>query len=510
MEDEALDWLTRLEQRLDDQVTHAQFYDRHYSGEATLKIVEDDFREVFGPYKVEPPRTNICAVAVEGVAERLVIDGFRVGDDDDQAAAAAALDLYRRNDLEAMQPIGHRETFVKGASFLLLGWDDERAIITVEDAEQVAVIRRQIPPYDVIAAVKRWTDEWDGLQRAEVMLEDDLVKDLGGDPVPGGIHRFREVPKRRRMRTAGGKRVKWERDDSQVDDSAGIDDEGYSELHEGLEGAVPVIELADRQRLLKPPRSRLVDVVPLAVTHQKLLADLVLAATFGAIPIRTAAGIKFPRDENDNIIRDSRGLPAAPIDVRADRLMASEDPAARFGTLAASDLAGYVAAIDAVLKEARTVTRLPLHYFGTGAAANTSAAALKSAESSLERSVGGIQPGLGSSWSTAIRLGLQIEGSDHAGKLVTAKWRDMSTRVEAELTDQATKLHSIEVPLEVVLEKFMDQPTIKRVLKLRDAEKLRAAQLLKAVQNDALGDFTIPTLDDDEPDDDAGGIGDGA
>lgn len=482
-----LQWVDVLERKLEEQRKHAQQFDEHYSGDREIELIRRDYAEVFGTDEIDPPRTNVSAVGVDALTERLEVTGFRVGDDDDQAGANVARDIWRRNDLDVMSPIAHTEAAVKAVSFALV-WPDEqdRAVISIEDAEQMAVARRDVAPYDVIAALKVYRDWWD--DELAVLYR------------PNGMYKFRA--RRGRIGQAG-------RDGQQgriwtPPRSAPIADERsrwtprepeFTPAPTVWNGRVPVVELANRQRLMRAPASEIKPIAPLADAHTKLLSDLVLAASFGAIPVRTATGVELPQDPRT-------GEKYSPFDVRADRMMLSEDSNARFGTLQASDLAGYVAALDLVIERIMMVTRAPKHYYGGGGQTHTSGETLKASEATLVRRIQGLLPRHGMAWPRVIELALAVESDEYRNAPVMTRWGDVETRIEAQSVDAAAKLKEMGVPLEVVLERIgFDAATVRRAMRLRVQEVMRGEELLNAVQRDVdsvdEGD-TTPAEDADE------------
>lgn len=488
-------WLAWLDAKLALQQAHAQLFSRYYAGDAELEIVKQDFHDVFKRDDIVPPRANVSAVGVDAAVERLRVRQIVAGDGDGtDAVSADARRIWDANDLDAMEPIAYREALVKGAVFLL-AWrhdGDDQAAISVEDPEQMVIARRSRPPYDVIAAAKIWHDGDAKLDRAQLWLSAAASGDttgtlsqwksvrLRGHGIPARTDATNRPIPTPTATTSSGLLVvdhaqllrssRWARDTA-------FD---VGQLPTALAGRVPVVEMAWRQRLLDDPRSYLYDVRPLADAHAKLLADMILAATFGAIPIRTATGIKFPRDNDGNILRDPSGRPISPFDIRADRGMVSENPDASFGLLTGANLAGYVAGIEELLRELRTVSRVPLHYYGTGASANVSAEAIKSAESTLTRRVETIQIPFGTPFPRAIEFARKLEGRTDNVRLLT-RWQDTETPVLAASADVVSKLVAAGVPLVAeMLQPFFAQPTIAKILDTAQQQQLRGEDLLRA------------------------------
>jgi hypothetical protein len=465
---EPLTWLHLLEEKVSEQKEHAETYDAYYSNEREIELIKREYQDVFGANELEPPRTNLSAVGVNAVAERLRIDGFRVGDEDNQAGADEASEIWRRNDLDVMHAVAHVETFVKARTFGLC-WPDRsgKAVITIEDPEQFAVARRPEPPYDVIAAAKFYTDDW-GVELAVLWLMEGMYKYRSG----GGSSELWTPP-------GGTSRVpsKWRPRDRDAFTPAPTP---------WRNKRVPVVEHANRQRLIKEPSSDLVDVAPLADSHAKVLADLIIACSFGAVPIRTATGLKLLRNPDDTLKTGPDGRPLSPFDVRADRAMVSENENAKFGTLPAADLAGYVSALEQILANVRIVTRVPAHYYGEGTSSGLAGETIKASEASLVRRVNGTHDPLGMSWRTLLSIALQLESDANADAPVSVRWADTETRVEAQLIDGGTKLEAMGVPLEIVLTEHlkMDRATVKRAMDLREEERARGEDILRALEAD--------------------------
>jgi hypothetical protein len=465
---------------LSQQAAHGRWYDRHYTGEALVEAAVRDYWEVFGPGRdgnmlLEPPRANLCRPGIDAMVERLRIEGFRVDADDSSGQgpdtgpggtvvqvndpqAAQVQRFWLDNDLDVMSPVAHTEALIKGTA-TLLAWPgvDGRAVLSVEDAEQMVVHRSSAPPYDVDAALKVAVDEWSGDQVAWLYTGRGLF------------------------------RLLW--DDQWWVDRSYAGGDIVQPLPPALGGQVPATELAVRPRLLLAPTSDLVDVTPLADMYNYVLAEMGIAVSFGAVPVRTATGIKLPRlrDSNGTPILDSQGNeivdPNQPIDVRADRLLISENPDARFGTLAPSTLAGYVAALSTLDEQVRMQSRLPEHYM-KGAKAGQSGDTLKASDANLVRGTNRVATPFGGSWRRAVRHGLLIDGSPIGRHRITTRWADSETRILAQEVDAALKLTTNGVPLEQVLEETMkwDPVTIQQAMAGRDAQSGPAQEILAAAR----------------------------
>jgi hypothetical protein len=419
------DWATRLGKRLRRQRKHARQYDAYYTGERELAIVRRDFEEVFGNAgegervldlllpQLPTPRANVSRVGVEAYVEKMRLEDFLVGGaEPDTQGAKDAAEILARNDFDEAAPTAHRESFIKGVAFALVWPDaDGNPVVTIEDATQVAIARQSAPPYDVIAAVKVYKDEWTDREVTAVYDAD-------------GCYTFRRVKGRGLVE----------------------DERAFEPAPEVFGGRVPMVELSNRQRLLDPPSSVLVDVAPLADNHAKLLADMVIAASFGAIPIRTATGIKL-RFENGEVV--------SPFDIRADRILTSENPNAKYGQLDGANLAGYVSAQDMLLTLLRLVTRVPQHYYGVGASAGMSGETLRASEASLNAMISGALPMFGGGHRRWMRLALMLKDSRYATIPIRPLWGPVETRIPSVEVDAFQKAVASNVPPGIAAREFL-------------------------------------------------------
>lgn len=464
-----------MEQMLIEQSLAAEIRDAYYCGEFVPAIVLADYCEVFGEGRrgeplLQPPQVNICRVGVDAVSERLRVQSFTVADPDgsnDKVAAQAVLQVWAANELPLMHGVGITESLIKRVSYLLT-WpgDDGRAVISVEDATQMVVHRQSAPPYGVDAAMKVTADEWTGDTLAWLWIIGQGMWSL-----------------------------------SQGDDGRWtVLADGPVPIPSPLGGQVPIVEVARRPRLLKPPVGALDDVMPLQDTYTFLFAQMAIAATFGAIPIRTATGIKLPRlrDNEGRILTDADGVelvdPDASIELSAARVLTAENKDAEFGTLEASDLAGFVAAIGMVGEQVRGITAVPQHYY-EGAPSGTSSETLKAAESNMVRRVEGDQEWAGAAYPKALRHAMLLDGSQYARAPITTVWVDPETFVPAQQVDAAQKLVTIGVPLEIALREELHwaPELIEEVKKLAPQQDALAVSLLEAARQQ-VGAGGVPGL----------------
>jgi hypothetical protein len=83
---------------------------------------------------------------------------------------------------------------------------------------------------------------------------------------------------------------------------------------------------------------------------------------------------------------EQTGKPVEPFDVAVDKLFVSENPNAKFGEFDATDLDGYIKAIDQKVQHLSVISRVPKHYL-LPEGQEPSGDAIKSAESGLVKKV---------------------------------------------------------------------------------------------------------------------------
>lgn len=362
--------------------------ERYYRAEQPLAFLAPEARAAIGS-RFGRIATNICHVAVTSLAERLRVTGF-TGDN------GTVWDDWRRNDLDQLAGIAHREALTLGESYVIV-WADTvgRPLVTVESPEQVAVMRDPATR-EVIRAAKRWES-------------------------PAGTHA---------VMYEADKITKW------LAPNPGAYVSGF-ELTETLHnpfGIVPVVPLRNSDRLLGPAASELDDLMPLVDALNKSLADMLVASEYAGRPRRWASGVELAEDEDGNV---QNPYP------EANRMMISEAPEAKFGALPAADLASYEAAVRVLQAQISAVSGLPPHYLGAHGDQPASADAMRAAEASLVAKVEARQAVFGRSWEQVARLMVAVRTGlpPHAVELAV-QWADPATRSIAQEADAVVKLFS--------------------------------------------------------------------
>ena len=401
------DLLLQLLQRLNEPAARYADLDRYYTGNQPLAFLSPEAKVALGN-RFGLMASNIPRLAVTALAERLRITGF-TGD-------AGLWADWLRCDMDQLSGVAHREALLLGDSFVLV-WTrpDGRPNVTVESAKQVAVLTdpgsRQI-----LAAVKRWGDKPANQTHAVLYLSDRIVR-LRAEQV-GTV-------------TATGFNV-------------------VDEITNPL-GVVPVVNLRNSDRILGDRGgSEIDDLKPLVDALNKSLADMMVTSEYVGRPRRWATGIELTEepvlDENGNPVLDADDQPVMtevnPIP-EANRMMVSENEQAKFGSLAASDLAGYEASVRIILGQIQAVSTLPSAYLGVMTDQPPSADALRASESSLVARAEARQATFGRSWEQVAKLMIAVRDGRDPGLIndIRVHWADAATRSVAQEADAVVKLY---------------------------------------------------------------------
>lgn len=425
-----LDWLVRMKAELDTRQANMRQLDAYYRGEHPMPFVtkahsakmRNEFRQL-----LEDSRSNFMRLVVDATEERLMVEGFRLSASRNEQADERSWEIWQANQMDSESQIAFVEALVKGVAYLSV-WkttEDEFPTIAVEDPTQTIVayepgtnFRRRA------AALKVWTDDWTGRQRANVYLPEGIHKfERSGDKSTDGASATGEhlpIGQARqggaRVVTSDMKRASWvELPDEFVANPLGI---------------VTIVPLRNRPRLLVEGESELADVFRVQNQINGLLFLLALAGYFGAHRQRWAAGI--------SLMTDDAGRQRESFDAAVDKLWWDTNAEARFGEFDQTDLTPYIKAVEQKVLHIAVTTRTPRHYLLEQGQA-PSGDAIKSAESGLTKKVERKQRPFGEGLEEAMRIARLFDGEGDAPVDSEVVWADAAIRTEAEITDAAMK-----------------------------------------------------------------------
>lgn len=522
-EADALQIAKVLCKRLDDRSAGIEKAEQYYNGHHNLRFATRKYREAFGALFREFA-DNYCGLVVDSTAERLRIEGFRLpteatkraaeqaakeaaeaAEQEREAAAALAAqaaaaptgsgakpqpsappaaaaakppkapnfaamtregpletsgigigantgddeawELWQRNNLDLYSDLAHETALVTGYAYIMVGPKDdgstEEPIITVEHPLEVITQCSPEDPRTVTAAIKRWYDPESKHWYLTLYL-------------PESVWRFESTAT---SKGRAGSTIRWRQRQG-----GGADYEWV--IASPIKGKVPIVQLANRQKLNGEGRSELVDIMPIQDAINKMVNDMLVASEFASFRQRVFIGMEIPEDEKGNIIPD--------FDLKAaiDRIMVVKDENVKAFEFGITDLSQYVKGVEHLRNDIAAITRTPPQYL-VGEIVNSSSEALKAAESGLVKKVQKKSRFFGEGWEEAIRLAFALKGDKERAESFAAEtiWANPEVMTEAALADSLAKYMILGVPMVALWEKLgATQTEIDRWLQLKREE----------------------------------------
>jgi hypothetical protein len=403
-----------LSRRLDDAGPRLSRLDRYYEGTAPLALAAERLRtaKLSG---LAGLTTNWLRLACDALSERLEVVGFRLAGSTE--ASEDVWNTWEEAGGSDALALALPEALLHGRSFLTV-WGDEagRPVVSAESAHQVAAFidPAQRGARRVTAALKRWADPDAKLARATLYLPEAVYRLASERPFTDGM----SLETVRNWQTV--------------------------EVVRNPLGVVPVVELANRQRLMGSGESEL---TPGVLALQDLLGHLVSSLAVGAeayaLPRRWATGVEVPVDPETGAAIDPFG------DAGPGRLYVVESEQAKLGQFPAADLAALLAAIDAATAHLLSQAAVPPHLaLGAYKGQQVSAESVRAAEAGLVAKARRRQRTFAPPVEQAARLALLVrDGRLPAGaERMECVWRDPRTEAEAAQADAALKKSQVGVP----------------------------------------------------------------
>jgi hypothetical protein len=441
-------WVYRLDRRLRAQRPAVRGYQRYYDGEHRLTFATEKFRQTFGGL-FGNLSDNWTALVVDAVAERLKVNGFRIGDD--SAGDSLFWDIWQRNAMDAESKVAFVDSLISGRAYVTV-WSEAgnpgTAELAVDSAEQMIV--------DVDPGARRTR------RAAWKVYRDDLSGHLLGVLYkPEGLYKFESANPIEESREFSSDSTRWQRREVRGEEWP---------LRNPLK-VVPVVPLSNRRRLLRSAQSEIANTVPMQDVCNKLLADLLVTSEFQSFRQRWVTGMDIPVDPETN-------QPVEPFKSAVDRLFVAESAETKFGEFGEVNLAGYISAIELAVQHIASQSRTPPHYFYLKGNL-PSGESIKSAETGLVAKARDKMTFYGEELEEIARLAFLVEGED--GKAEAAQsgetiWADPEYRTEGEHVDAVLKKKSLGIPEEVLWEELgYTQTEIARIKEIKRANALTLA-----------------------------------
>lgn len=346
----------------------------YYAGDQPLRYAADRLKDIFQDRQTAFTQ-NWCAVVVNAVLDRLLVNQWSVGEDD---AAGERLNwLWRATGLDADMEAVHRAVAVTGEGYVLVWPGDEGIEAFYHDPRICHVWYEAENPRRKRLGAKWWRDDA-GVWRLNLYYPDRILHYVGGSSDLAQASAFQLESEER-----------------------------------NTVGAVPIFHFyRDRHLLL----GELDNVVPLQDAINKLLGDMMIAAEFGAFRQRwivTNADTSKLRNAPNEIWE----LPAAGP---------GEQPTAA-GEFSTTDLGNYLNAIDRLAASIGIITQTPKQYF-YAQSGDPSGEALIAMEAPLVRKVEKYQERLGATWCDVAAFLLALDSGAVFSPLdITLVWGNAAT-----------------------------------------------------------------------------------
>jgi hypothetical protein len=398
-----------IAQRAD--MTRAQ---RYIDGEQPMAWIDPDIARYLKG-RIGPLNVNLCRIAVESLAQRLRVTGFRSspGEVVDRELAA----VWQRNGMDEQSQLVQTEALTLGRSYFMV-WTDPfgRARITAETAMQMAVHRDPMT-YAIDGALKRWLDP-EGYAMS-LLITPEVIRTYRArqsadlDPLYG------EPPI--------------------IDSDAQLIDEQPNPV-----GRVPVVALVNRPSLVMLDGvSDIVDLFPIADAIGKLGSDAMTAAEFAASPRRWATGVGDPAGMSQQQAEDlSDRIRRYWEQANAAKFITTASTDAKFGAFPVAELTNFVAAIELLMSQAGTIASLPQYFVSANVANPTSADAIRASESRLSAKAQQRQSWWSGPYEDLMRLAMLIETGTEDPNLddLETLWMNPEPVTIAQTADAQSKL----------------------------------------------------------------------
>lgn len=436
---------------------------RAYSGDFKLRFASDNFRDYFAD-RYRHFADNWCGIVGDAPHERLEPVGIRL-----RGSERGDADLWGSwvdNDADALCDLALLDAIIAKRSYALVWGDsDDEARIYWEHPSQ-AIVGYDPETRERRAGLKMWAD--DDREFATLYLPDQVWK-FERTRIQTGIVDQNGQP----FATMTGGWVP----------RAGVEP---NPMRNPL-GKVPLVELANRPRLVGEPVSDIAGTLAMQHAINLLWAQLFAVSDEATIGQRIILGAEQPimpiLDEDGNQIGER------PVDLkklRRDNILWIEDPSAKAHEWQAASLKPFTDIIEIAVGHIAAQTRTPAHYLLIGGTiANVSGDAMKALETGLVARTREKTQHFGRAIRDVFELVALVE--DDAGKAAavrggTVLWKDVENRSDAQLADALAKKHAMGYPLEYILELDGLPPhEITRVLEMKRAEALDPvlSQILK-------------------------------
>jgi hypothetical protein len=417
---------------------------RYADGLQPLVYSSEKLREIFSGLDARFT-VNWCAIVINSVLDRMELRAVTVPNDD--ATTQALADLREQSGLVDDEFSIHEDVCVTGEAFVLAWPNEETGAIEAfhNDSRLCHAEYDGANPRQMRYAAK-WWPEADGV-RLNLYYPDHMEYYATNRAFKTG-----ETPDAKAF-------IPW----------------GDEPVAVNQYGMIPVFHFRSNRR---GPKSQLANVIEPQDMINKLTADMMVAAEFGAFRQRyviSQAGI-VNLQNNPNAIWDL---------VAADK----DSQPTSVGEFSPTDLANYLGAINKFAQDIGVITSTPRHYFYSQGG-DPSGEALYAMEAPLNKKVGKIQRTLMPTWRNLYAFLLMLAGRNVPSQAIWANYAEPETqqpRTQAEIRELSVRAG---MPLTTVLrDEGWDEEDLAQMEEDKQNERVAQASYADAVLSQAQRQF---------------------
>jgi hypothetical protein len=374
---------------------------------------ESEFRpEAIGVSTPPEMRKLLAAVGwprvyVDGLEERLDIEGFRVAGKD---ADKRLWGWWQYNNMDLESGMGHLEALIHGIAYITISAPDPNDKSVDQDTPRIKVESAN----DMYAEINPITGQ---VTRA--------LRVYKAADFPGAIMATLMLPNvTYQLSRSDGRIGAWT---------------VTSAVEHNL-GRVPVVPLINRATLSS--RAGCSEITPelRSVTDAaaRVMMNMQAASELLAVPQRILFGIaaeEFGKDPAN---------PGAALEAYYARILAFENDQARAEQFTAAELMNFVNVLQELARQVASYTGLPPQYLSHSSENPASAEAIRSAETRLVKKAERKARMFGSAWEEALRLAVLVMDGSIPKELhrMETIWRDPATPTYAAKADGVSKLYA--------------------------------------------------------------------
>ncbi len=457
----------RIYKRLAARRKDVERAESYYLGDQPLSFATEEWRKA-NAARYSGFSDNWCGTVVNAEAERLDPIGVTGVD-----GAERLWDELRRNEFDAQFSQAVVTSLTTSRSYVMV-WADAAGdpLVSVEHPSQVEIEYNWENPRLRDAALKTWVDEtW---EYATLYTASEVYK-----------WRRKRIEVLRKEQSQARQARPSNEVESGWEARVGVRDDTWP-IRNPL-GLVPIVEIANRPRLLGDPVSEIRGVMPMQDAINLLWAYLFLAADYASMPARVALGTAPPMVP----ILDSDGkqVGSRPVDMKdlaEKRLLYLTGENAKIDAWDAARLDVFTDTIEVSVGHIAAQTRTPPHYLvANKGLSNLSGDALTAAEIGLVQKANEFITFTNPALREVLRLVATVlndQGLATQARLATIVWKNREIRSESQLADALVKKRQMGYPLEFLMEQEGHDPaTIRRVMEMSERE-LSDPQLMAAMR----------------------------